>query len=254
MAAPEMRSSAAVRRLTPLPALVGFRGIAVLAVILFHTPLLLYPRGVGLPSVDRALAGGFLGVDLFFVLSGFLITALLLSEENEHGGIGLGSFYVRRGLRLLPALYVVLAAFFVYAHVVERPPAGANSTIGYALVYLSNWWQIWHPVTGGEGLTHLWSLAVEEQFYLLWPLVLIVVLRLRKYPWIITTVLAASAAVVALHRAVLWNDTQRLPVLARFSGYVHSGVGTDTRVDTILIGALLAWLWVRGKTPKRGVA
>src|SRR3954454_4854529 len=105
MAAPEMRSSGAVRRLTPVPALDGFRGIAVLVVILFHTPLLLYPRGVGVASIDRALAGGFLGVDLFFVLSGFLITALLLSEESEHGGIALGSFYVRRGLRLLPALY-----------------------------------------------------------------------------------------------------------------------------------------------------
>ena len=199
-AAGEVGMSTPVRRLGPVPALDGFRGIAVLVVILFHTPLLLYPRGIGVASLDRALAGGFLGVDLFFVLSGFLITALLLSEENQHGSIGLGSFYVRRALRLLPALYLVLAAFFVYAHVVDHPPVGASSTIGYALVYLSNWQQIWHPLTG-EGLTHLWSLAVEEQFYLLWPLVLIVLLRLRKYPWIIVTILVAAVVAVAVHRA-----------------------------------------------------
>ena len=252
-AADQTATNTRVRRLKPVPALDGFRGIAVLVVIMFHTPLLMFPRATGIAPLDHALAGGYIGVDLFFVLSGFLITALLLSEDSEHGSIGLGSFYIRRALRLLPALYVMLAAFFVYSHAVEPPPVGSTSTIGYALVYLSNWQQIWHPFTNA-GMDHLWSLAVEEQFYLLWPLVLIVLLRLRKYPWIVAMALVAAVIAVAIHRADVWNDTQRLEPLLRSQGYLHSGVGTDTRADTLLIGVLLAWLWVHGKTPKRGVA
>jgi Acyltransferase family len=152
--------------LTYQPALDGLRALAVAAVIAYHL-------GAGWAR------GGFLGVDAFFVLSGFLITSLLLTEWGRHGGISLPRFWVRRARRLLPALFLVLGAIALYAATLA--PSHQLRTLradGLASVfYFANW----HFVLSGQSyfdlftlpspMRHLWSLAIEEQFYLLWPLV-----------------------------------------------------------------------------------
>ena len=150
------------------PALDGLRAFAVGAVIAYHL-------GAGWA------AGGFLGVDAFFVLSGYLITSLLLSEWGRRTAISLPRFWVRRARRLLPALFVVLGAIALYA--VALAPASQLRTLradGLAsLFYFANW----HFVLSGQSyfdlftlpspMRHLWSLAIEEQFYLVWPLVVL---------------------------------------------------------------------------------
>src|SRR2546430_2700946 len=150
----------------------GIRALAVTAVVLYHL---------------GALGGGFLGVDVFFVLSGYLITGLLLFEHQHTGRISLGAFYLRRARRLLPALYVLLAVVATLA-VVVRPGdlAGLRHDLWAAVGYATNWWLIAEGSSYfGAGahpsmLTHLWSLAVEEQFYLVWPLALLGLLRLAR--------------------------------------------------------------------------
>src|SRR5690349_3412588 len=106
-----------MRRLGTVPALDGVRGLAVLLVMMVHLQLLMPYRQTGVRAVDGFIRGGYLGVDLFFVLSGFLITALLLDESNRRGTVRFGAFYIRRALRLLPALYVLLLAHYVYFRV-----------------------------------------------------------------------------------------------------------------------------------------
>ncbi|TML78735.1 MAG: acyltransferase [Actinobacteria bacterium] len=148
----------------PIPALDGIRAIAVIAVLLYHADLLWAP-------------GGFLGVEVFFVLSGFLITALLWSELVASGGLGFRGFWFRRARRLLPALFglllVTLAAFLIgWAHEI----AAIRGDVAAAFTYSSNWYLIgvnrsyFQTVGRPSPFGHLWSLAIEEQFYLLWPL------------------------------------------------------------------------------------
>src|ERR1700686_3714230 len=157
-------------RLTHQPALDGLRGLAVAAVLLFH---------------GGHLSGGFLGVDAFFVLSGFLITSLLLAEARDRGGIALGAFWARRARRLLPALAGVLAGVALYAVLFAKPDelatirGDALATIGY----FANWRAIfnsrdyWTLFRSPSPLDHTWSLAIEEQFFLVWPLVVAVLVR-----------------------------------------------------------------------------
>ena len=131
---------------------------------------------------------GFVGVDVFYVLSGFLITGLLLSEFERRGSIGLAAFWLRRARRLLPALLLVLVAVTLMVRFAE--PAGMfpgyRSDALAALFYVSNWWQIatsgnyFASINAAGPLTHTWSLAVEEQFYLVWPLVVLAVLHLSS--------------------------------------------------------------------------
>src|SRR5437762_2587142 len=159
-------------RLNHQPALDGLRGLAVAAVLLFH---------------GDHLRGGFLGVDAFFVLSGFLITSLLLTEARDRGGIALGAFWARRARRLLPALACVLAAVALYAWLLAKPDelatirGDALATIGY----FANWRSIftsrdyWALFRSPSPLEHTWSLAIEEQFYLAWPLVVAALVRGR---------------------------------------------------------------------------
>ena len=144
----------------------GLRGVAILLVVLFHARV-------------PALAGGFVGVDVFFVLSGFFITGLLVRERETSGDVGLGEFYGRRALRLLPALLVVLVAtlvlvFTLYAPIDRAPIAGTAravalhaSNVEFALTARDYFGSRDNP------LLHTWSLAVEEQFYLVWPLLVV---------------------------------------------------------------------------------
>jgi peptidoglycan/LPS O-acetylase OafA/YrhL len=220
-------------RLTHQPALDGLRGLAVGAVLLFH---------------GGHLRGGFLGVDAFFVLSGFLITSLLLTEARERGGIALGAFWARRARRLLPALACVLAGVALYAWLLAQPDelatirGDALATIGY----FANWRAIftsrdyWALFRNPSPLEHTWSLAIEEQFYLAWPLVVAVLVRGRRGRGAAQRVLATS--VVLALASLAW-------MIAIFDPANPSRVyfGTDTRIASILIGAALAsWLAVRG--------
>ena len=159
---------AQVEPLTYRPALDGVRAVAVVGVIGVHT----HPR---------LTPGGAVGVDVFFVLSGFLITTLLVQELDRVGTIAVGRFYVRRALRLLPALAVVLVAVTAWAVVVASPSTrhGALREVAAAATYTRNWTGPW-ATTPGPLLGHTWSLALEEQFYLVWPVILLLALRPRR--------------------------------------------------------------------------
>jgi peptidoglycan/LPS O-acetylase OafA/YrhL len=215
-------------RLGRRPALDGVRGLAILMVLLSHMP-------------NLGLTGGFYGVDLFFVLSGFLITSLLLEEWRETGSISLGAFYARRALRLLPALIVVLAAVVAFS-AWKDPAADAaamRKTALLTLLYSTNWFKAYGALPN-ETLSPMWSLSIEEQFYLVWPLLLVTMLRSgasrRAMAAVVIALLLGSAAA----RALLWGDTIRASHRVFF--------GTDTHADGLLCGVLaaLAMAWSDG--------
>ena len=200
------------------------RAVAVLGVLVYH--------------LNRAwLPGGFLGVDIFFVLSGYLITMLLLAEHRETGRIHLPTFWARRLRRLLPALLVLLVVMVILIDIGGDPLATgqARGDLLSTLFYFANW----HFITSGQSYftqflavspdRHTWSLAIEEQFYLFWPIVVAIVLARFR-----TRTLAAVAATVAVASA-LWMVQIFDPADPSRAYY-----GTDARVFEILIGALLA--------------
>lgn len=173
-----------------LPGVDGLRAVAVLAVIGYHLQV---------PWVG----GGLLGVGVFFTLSGYLITDLLLGQRAAGGGLGLADFWLRRARRLLPALFVMLAVVTVWVALLDRAQlAGLRPAVAAAAGYVSNWWLIaghnsyFARFGPPSALGHLWSLAVEEQFYLIWPWLLLIGLRWaagrRGQCW-----LAAAAMLVA---------------------------------------------------------
>jgi len=187
------------------------------------------------------LSGGFLGVDIFFVLSGFLITDLLVTRYDTLGRLDLRDFWTRRARRLLPALAVMLVVVTAAASVIEpTQEVSLRPALLAAVTYTSNWYQILHHVsyfaafsqlTAPAPLDHLWSLAIEEQFYLLWPLILwFLLFRLNGRRSRVTVILLAAAA------SALVMALQYTP------GGDPSGVyyGTDTHASALLIGAALA--------------
>jgi peptidoglycan/LPS O-acetylase OafA/YrhL len=176
-------------RLGHVPVLDAIRGIAILLVLTVH--------------VHHVLPGGVLGVDLFFVLSGFLITSLLLSEWSGHGRISLKAFYRRRALRLLPALVVVLAVVSIGLAVTADDFGGQFTWVLLSLGYVVNVASIVNGDIGAPSLQHMWSLSQEEQFYLVWPLVLLVALRRRVDPVRIAALLAAFAIGLVIYRVFL---------------------------------------------------
>ena len=209
------------------PALDGVRALAVAAVIVYHA------RPGWLP-------GGFMGVDVFFVLSGFLITSLLLREQRGTGRVGLRAFWMRRARRLLPALYVLLA--LVLSWEVAMRLTGATQLRWDALAafgYATNWFLIGHQqsyfaaFSAPDALQHLWSLAVEEQFYLVWPLLFALGLLRRRGALVAVCTAAAGSTLLC---AFLYNplgDPSRVYY------------GTDTHAAGLLIGAALALLHAR---------
>jgi peptidoglycan/LPS O-acetylase OafA/YrhL len=219
------------------PALDGLRGFAVLAVMMRHFQY----EGFNNHSVVL-LPGGGIGVDLFFVLSGFLITTLLLQEWATTGSISILNFYVRRGLRLLPALAAFLVAFVVIASFVHTPVQSTGEVsnadllknLAAIVTYSFNWLMAlgWDRVWG---LGHLWSLSVEEQFYLVWPALLILLLRLRVSPLLLLG-LSGAALAISASLPVIWPEE-------RFARFYFA---TDYRIHTILVGCLLAQLYVGG--------
>ncbi len=218
-----------------LPGLDGIRAVAVLAVIAYHL-------NFGWAS------GGLLGVQVFFVLSGYLITDLLVAEYGRHRGIGLKHFWIRRARRLLPALFVMLFVTVGWATLFDRSQLVAlRSDLPAGIFYVSNWWYIFHHVSyfakfgPPSPLGHLWSLAIEEQFYLVWPLLILAGFRWlhTKRALILVTLAAATAS--ALEMAVLYSPSPEADPTRVYDG-------TDTRAFALLIGAALA-LWLPRSRP-----
>ena len=206
------------------PALDGLRAFAVLAVVLFHAT----------SSYTWQYKGGFLGVDVFFVISGCLITLLLLAEYERSATVSLRAFYGRRALRLLPALVVTLVWVGVAIEVTGwRVGQSYLRSALEALFYVANWASL-HGTKSPLGyLTHTWSLSIEEQFYLLWPGVLLLLLRRRVSRRHLLGVVVGLIALVALGRAVAWLVADG-PAHYRFFY-----LSTVTRADCILVGVAL---------------
>ena len=204
------------------PELDGLRGISILLVLLLHFGL-------------SYSTGGFLGVDIFFVLSGFLITSLLVQEWNTRGAISLKKFYIRRALRLMPAVFAFMIGTGVYAFLfLTREQAWLTyQGILLTLSYVSNWVFAFSETVKSGPLGITWSLAIEEQFYLLWPLTLVLLLKLRVRQRVILLMTVFTIVLVALHRKILLESGVRLERLY---------YGSDTRADALLIGCLVALL------------
>ncbi len=209
-----------------LGALDGLRALAVAAVVTYHLD-------------DRILPGGFLGVDVFFVLSGYLITSLLVAEHRRSGGIGLRDFWKRRARRLWAAAWVVLSLVAV-AGLWDVWGADRQALlpgeIFAAVAHIENYWVLGHggylqQFAAPSPVRHFWSLAVEEQFYLVWPLVMI----------------GGLAAVVRFGRSAMWTLLVVLGTASFTVGLVVSPerayLGTATRAIALVVGALLAWWW-----------
>ena len=227
-----------------VPALDGLRALSVLGVMLYH----------GGATVAK---GGFLTIDVFFVLSGFLITSLLLGEWATRMTIRLGQFWTRRARRLLPALLVMLLGVAIYAKVFATPGEFANLRLDSlsTLFYVSNW----HFIFGSTNyfvntaqtspLAHMWSLSIEEQFYIVWPPVALLMLRLgrRLRPsrrlWPIMGTAVIGALVSAVEMRLMYNGP---------ASVMRVYQGTDTRSQDILVGAALAIgmaIWAQHRKP-----
>ncbi|MDQ1458667.1 MAG: hypothetical protein QOI08_151 [Actinomycetota bacterium] len=226
-----------------LPGLDGLRAISVLAVVVFHHYL------IGGHEAGWA-PGGFLGVEVFFVVSGYLITSLLLSERRDTGRVSLRMFYFRRARRLLPALFTLLAVIIAYALLFLPDSIGTlRSDTLAALTYTSNWWQmIAHRSYFAEAgrpelLKHLWSLAIEEQYYLAWPFLLVLGLRRLGRQRMLATMLGTALL-----------STLLLALIAH--GSVDDAYyATYTRLSGLLLGSAFAFSFapyrIRG-APGRG--
>jgi peptidoglycan/LPS O-acetylase OafA/YrhL len=205
-----------------IPALDGLRGIAILLVIVHHQ------------LIPLPLTGGFLGVDLFFVLSGFLITSLLLKEFSTTRSISLARFYARRVLRLAPALLLYLIATLLLIYLL-RPEEfrGQLKFVGFAATYLTNWRLALGWDYSLDATAIIWSLSIEEQFYLFWPPVLIALLYTKIKYQHIAIALTVLIVGVALHRTSLWSAGAELNRMY---------YGTDTRADALFAGCLIAFI------------
>lgn len=214
-----------MNRLGHRPGLDGVRGLAIIMVVAGHC------LGLYAGWAQR----GVLGVDLFFVLSGFLITTLLVEEWQRDDSLNLREFYVRRGRRLLPALVGVVGVFAALTLLVL--PARAPETGLEALLrvsYVANFFIAFSEHGVGTGFNHLWSLAQEEQFYLLWPPVLFVLLRKRMSP---------SRLLVLLLVVIVAVNLQRLAVVTAGEDRHRIWFSPDTHSDAIVFGCAAALVW-----------
>jgi len=235
--APARAPAAGARRIPYQPALDGLRALAILGIMLYHGQVT-WPRG------------GYLCVDLFFVLSGYLITTLLVVEWDARGTLDLGGFWSARARRLLPALFLMLAGIAAYAALLA--PAARLARMRWdalaTLAYVANWrfafshLSYFEQFGDSSPLTHMWTLGIEEQYYLLWPLLLILGLRLVKgnlraaLAWAVVAAFASATLMALLYHP--GTDPSRLYY------------GTDTRAQALLLGGALAFVLAdRGPAP-----
>lgn len=207
--------------LSYIPELDGIRGIAILLVMIFH---------IGNPI----FRGGFIGVDIFFVLSGFLITSLLLKEYDLKQKISLKNFYIRRALRLAPALLIILFTIavlspFLYSH---EQAINNYKSILISLFYSANWVRAFHLHKMGF-LNHTWSLSIEEQFYFIWPCCVIFMFKLcksRKQMLVFVVFIAMGSWLLKIILTLYNYPSERM----------YNGL--DTRADSLLTGCILAFI------------
>ncbi|MCE5001655.1 acyltransferase family protein [Staphylococcus pseudoxylosus] len=217
-----------------MPGLDGLRAIAVIGIIIYHLN-------------KQWLTGGFLGVDTFFVISGYLITSLLLFEYESTGIINLKQFWLRRIKRLIPAMLVLVMVVTV-ATLIFKPAEIVNikQDAFAAIFYVSNWWYIATDVNYFEQfafmpLKHLWSLAIEEQFYIIFPIVFILLLLIiKKYRNV--TLILWIISLVSLLTMIIIGQAQ--------TGHSRVYFGTDTRLQTMLLGVIFAFVWPPFKLKK----
>jgi peptidoglycan/LPS O-acetylase OafA/YrhL len=213
--AEEVRSSLPAKP-TYYPCLDGLRGMAVLLVLAAHA---------GFPGVK---SGG-VGVDVFFALSGFLITSILANELATSGSIQFTNFYARRFLRLMPCLWLTVSFFVLFASLIGTSTSTTLRESGFAVAYVMNWMRAFN-LGGTSSLGHTWSLAIEEQFYLLWPVTLFCLCRATKSWTTRGVIIIALAAAIAIYR--LWNVNSYSAARIYF--------GLDTHSDALMLGAALA--------------
>ena len=257
--------NARISRVPYLPGLDGMRALAVIAVMVYH-------------ANSSWLPGGFLGVEMFFVISGYLITLLIIAERERSYTVSLVDFWKRRARRLLPALYVMLVLVVAYTAVFEPAALGQlRGDVLAGLFYVSNWYQLWVGLGYTAAfdfapLRHLWSLAVEEQFYVVWPLVMVALLG-RKGTRKVADVsrwLFIAAVAIAIITALLYHpgpvgEPEQTPEAYWFIGeraiskvdFLY--IGTFSRLSGILLGAAFAMVWrpfavVRGPLRTKGPA
>ena len=255
--------SAYISRVPYLPGLDGMRALAVIAVMVYH-------------ANSDWLPGGFLGVEIFFVISGYLITLLLISERERTYRISLRKFWARRARRLLPALFTMMTFVVVWTAVFKTWALGQlRGDVIAGLLYVSNYYQIWV----GQGYTaagdfaplrHLWSLAVEEQFYVLWPIVMVVLLgragtrRVADVSrWLFIAAVMITVIVALLFYPGPTGDPAVTPDAYWWIGDRPIGkidtlyLGTISRLPGILLGSAFAMVWrplaiVRGPLRSKG--
>jgi peptidoglycan/LPS O-acetylase OafA/YrhL len=210
-----------------IASLDGVRAVAVLLVFFFHASLIF-------PFFKAHFQGGFLGVDVFFVLSGFLITSILLQEFDRTEQINFKKFYLRRFLRLMPAFWLYLVVSFFFARRLFSESSAdqlySNNNFIYALFYLTNWQRAFNGSEIAGLVGHTWSLAIEEQFYLLWAGILFLMLtRLKRNSVVFLT--ATLICATALFRAFRWHGRESVD-------YLYNAF--DSRMDALLVGCLVS--------------
>jgi peptidoglycan/LPS O-acetylase OafA/YrhL len=208
------------------PALDGLRGVAILLVVAFHLG-------------SRWTTGGFVGVDVFFVLSGFLITSRLVEEWDRCGTIHLKLFFARRALRLLPALFVLLVVGTTWARIFFPPELRDTTTRGAVstALYIANWVNVRDGEYALGAFGHTWSLSVEEQFYALWPVLFIGLSRFKRRA---RTAMSASVGLSVYRIALLFSGAS---IWRLYNGF-------DTRCDGLILGAALAFAIAHDEVPE----
>jgi peptidoglycan/LPS O-acetylase OafA/YrhL len=231
-----MKSHSSKLSLPYIPEFDGLRGVAVLGVFAFH-----------LGFID----GGYLGVDLFFVLSGFLITTLLIHEKTTSGSISIQRFWIRRVRRLLPALllFLIVVGILIQIYSEESSYLRIRNDMLATMLYVANWRSIfaehdyWALFSSSSPLSHTWSLAIEEQFYLFWPIVVVGSFSISKTPLNLLTKIAIYGGFLSVFLLVFIY-------LSNNDAMSRVYYGTDTRISAILFGAALSVYQARSKSTK----
>lgn len=231
-----------------LPGLDGMRAIAVVAVMVYH-------------ANSSWLEGGYLGVEVFFVISGYLITLLLIAEHERTGEVDLKGFWVRRFRRLLPAVFVMMLLLSVWVALFERDELGKlRGDVIAGATYITNWYQIWIGAGYSAGndfapLRHLWSLAVEEQFYIIWPLIMLAFVRSgpRRIAGVARWLFLGAIAITVMTALLDYNAPQQTPEFTPDAYWMIGDraiskpdalyLSTITRAGGLMLGAAFAMVW-----------